>query len=184
MEERVYGWYKLTWDVASSFPFSLEGERKRIPFCNQSHKIHSIPQFFTGSFAVDFGDHLRSRILWFQNHLQLGIICGTVQNSILLFITLIWVPYSWQKNLLVTSDVYIYVYPIPDLTACKPYHNTSPIPSPIQGLKSQLSFTLKDPHFTFRLMKPFCSFLNIWKLVSNSHTASLVIHPFFKAQDA
>ena len=29
-----------------------------------------------GSFAVHFGDHLRSR-----DHLQLGIICGTVQNS-------------------------------------------------------------------------------------------------------
>ena len=32
-------------------------------FCNQSHKIHSIPQVFTGSFAVDFGDHLRLRII-------------------------------------------------------------------------------------------------------------------------
>ena len=54
--------------MASSFPFSLEGERKRFLFHNQSHKIHHIPQFFTGSFAVDFGDHLRSRI-----------ICSTVQ---------------------------------------------------------------------------------------------------------
>ena len=35
----------------------------RRPFCNQSHKIHSIPQVFTGSFAVNFGDHLRSRII-------------------------------------------------------------------------------------------------------------------------
>ena len=32
-------------------------------FCNQSHKIHSIPQVFAGSFAVDFGDHLRLRII-------------------------------------------------------------------------------------------------------------------------
>ena len=72
--------YKLTWDVASSFPFSLKGERKRFLFynqsffCNQSHKIHSIPflkfswdhlrstlriTFGRGSFAVLFGDHLR-----------------------------------------------------------------------------------------------------------------------------
>ena len=28
-------------------------------FCNQSHKIHSIPQVFTGS----FGDHLRLKII-------------------------------------------------------------------------------------------------------------------------
>ena len=40
-------------------------------FCNQSHKIHSIPQVFTGSFAVNFGDHLRSKIIC-----GLGIICG------------------------------------------------------------------------------------------------------------
>ena len=32
-------------------------------FCNQSHKIHSIPQVFTESFAVDFGDHLQSKII-------------------------------------------------------------------------------------------------------------------------
>ena len=61
--------YKLTWDVASYFPFSLKGERKRFLFynqsffCNQSYKIHSIPQVFTESFAVDFRDHLRSRII-------------------------------------------------------------------------------------------------------------------------
>ena len=30
-----------------------------------------------GSFAVHSGDHLRSR-----DHLRLGIICGTVQNSV------------------------------------------------------------------------------------------------------
>ena len=34
-----------------------------------------------GSFAVHFGDHLRSR-----DHLGLGIICGTVQTSIIYFI--------------------------------------------------------------------------------------------------
>ena len=68
--------------MASSFPFSLEGERKRFLFHNQSHKIHHIPQFFTGSFAVNFGDHLRSRIIW-GPFLGIicgpGIICGTVQ---------------------------------------------------------------------------------------------------------
>ena len=73
--------YKLTWDVASSFPFSLKGERKRFLFYDQSFfvisPIKSIPFHSTsfhgitcgrGSFAVHFGDHL-----W------LGIICGTVQ---------------------------------------------------------------------------------------------------------
>ena len=52
----------------SSSPFSLEGERKGLffivsPFCNQCHKIHPIPQVFTGSFAVDVRVHLRSRII-------------------------------------------------------------------------------------------------------------------------
>ena len=46
----------------SPFPFSLEGARKRFLFCNQSHEIHSIPQVFTGSFTVNFGDQLWSRI--------------------------------------------------------------------------------------------------------------------------
>ena len=61
--------YKLTWDVVSSFPFSLEVERKRFffiispNFCNQSHKIHSIDLIFSGSFSLDFGDHLWSRII-------------------------------------------------------------------------------------------------------------------------
>ena len=65
-------------NVASSFPISLKGERKRflflypVLFCNQSHKIHSISQVFTESFAVDFRDRLRS---------ILGIICGTVQYN-------------------------------------------------------------------------------------------------------
>ena len=87
--------YKLTWDVASSLPFSLKGERKKILFYNQSFfvitPIKSIPflKFSRdhlwstlgitcgrGSFAVHFGDHLRSR-----DHLRLGIICGTVQYS-------------------------------------------------------------------------------------------------------
>ena len=87
--------YKLTWDVASSFPFSLKGERKRILFYNQSFfvisPIKSIPflKFSRdhlrstlgitcgrGSFGVHFGDRLRSR-----DHLRLGIICGTVQYS-------------------------------------------------------------------------------------------------------
>ena len=31
--------------------------------CCLSRKIHSIPQVFTGSFAVEFRDHLRSRII-------------------------------------------------------------------------------------------------------------------------
>ena len=85
--------YKLTWDVASSFPFSLKGKRKRFLFYNQSFfvmsPIKSIPflkfsQDYLrstlgitcgrGSFAVYFGDHLRSR-----DQLRLGIICGTVQ---------------------------------------------------------------------------------------------------------
>ena len=84
-----FAFYKLTWDVASSFPFSLEGARKRFLFYNQSFfvisPIKSIPflKFSRdhlrstlgitcgrGSFAVHFGDHLR-----------LGIICGTVQHS-------------------------------------------------------------------------------------------------------
>ena len=89
--------YKLTWDVASSLPFSLKGERKRFLFYNQSFcvisPIKSIPflKFSRdhlrsslgitcgrGSFAVHFGDHLRSR-----GHLRLGIICGTVQYNFL-----------------------------------------------------------------------------------------------------
>ena len=88
-----FPWYKLTWDVASSFPFPLKGERKRFRFYSQSFfvisPINSIPFLaFSrdhlrstlritcggGSFAVHSGDHLRSR-----DHLRLGIICGTVQ---------------------------------------------------------------------------------------------------------
>ena len=91
--------YKLTWDVASSFPFSLKGERKRFLFYNHSFfvisPIKSIPflKFSRdhlrstlgitcgrGSFAVHSGDHLRSR-----DHLRLGIICGTVQYCRCLF---------------------------------------------------------------------------------------------------
>ena len=57
--------YELTWVVASSFPFSLEGERKRFLLCNQSFfvisPIKSIP-FLTFS-----RNHLRS---------TLGITCG------------------------------------------------------------------------------------------------------------
>ena len=86
---------KLAWDVASSLPFSLEGERKRFLFYNQSFfvisPIKSIPSLkFSqdhsrstlgitcgrGLFAVHFGDHLRSR-----DHLRLGIICGTILHS-------------------------------------------------------------------------------------------------------
>ena len=75
--------YKLAWDLASSFPFSNQS------FFVLSHEIHSILQFFTGSFAVDFGNHLRSRIicghfgdhLRSRDHLPLGIICGTVQGA-------------------------------------------------------------------------------------------------------
>ena len=57
--------YKLTWDVASSFPFSLEGARKRFLFYNRSFfvisPIKSIP------FLKFLRDHLRS---------TLGITCG------------------------------------------------------------------------------------------------------------
>ena len=67
-------------DVASSFPFSSEVERKMFLFHNQSHKIHSVPQFFTDSFAVDFRDHLVK--VSFEVHFGiicgLRIICGTV----------------------------------------------------------------------------------------------------------
>ena len=63
----------------SSMPFCLEGKGKSFlfiisPFLSSVPKIQSIPQFFTGSFAVDFGDHLRSR-----DHLRSGITSGTVQ---------------------------------------------------------------------------------------------------------
>ena len=70
-----YVLYKLTCDQASSFPFSLEGEKKRFLFSLEVYvvntpffiqyptKIHSIRQFFTGSFAVHLRDHLRSRII-------------------------------------------------------------------------------------------------------------------------
>ena len=58
-------YYKLTWDVASSFPFSLEGTRKRFLYDNQSFfvisPIKSIP------FHKFSRDHLRS---------TLGITCG------------------------------------------------------------------------------------------------------------
>ena len=85
----------LTWAGCSvPFPLSLEGERKRFLFYNQSFfvisPIKSIPFLSSrdhlrstlritcgrGSFAVHFGDHLRSR-----DHLRSGIICGTVQNQ-------------------------------------------------------------------------------------------------------
>ena len=67
-------------DVASSFPFSSEAERKKFFFHNQSHKIVFVPQFFTHSFAVDFRDQLGK--VSFEVHFGiicgLGIICGTV----------------------------------------------------------------------------------------------------------
>ena len=55
--------------MASSFPFLFRKQEKRFPFYNQSHKTRSIPTILNriicgrlwGSFAVDFGDHLRSR---------------------------------------------------------------------------------------------------------------------------
>ena len=70
-----YALYKLTCDPASSFLFSLEGEKKRFLFSLEGYvvntpffiqyqtQIHSIGQFFTGSFAVHLRDHLRSRII-------------------------------------------------------------------------------------------------------------------------
>ena len=103
---------KLTWDVASSFPFSLKGERKRFLFYNQSFfvisPIKSIPflKFSRdhlrstlgitcgrGSFAVHFGDYLRSR-----DHLRLGIICGTVHLLI-----------HWCRHKSVTPFLYWHV---------------------------------------------------------------------------
>ena len=75
--------------------FFCRRQEEKVPFYNQSFFVISpvrsnpFPQFFTGSFAVDFGitcgrgsfavhfgDHLRSR-----DHLRLGITCGTVQSS-------------------------------------------------------------------------------------------------------
>ena len=62
--------YKLTWDVASSLPFSLKGERKRFLFYNQSFfvisPIKSIP------FLRFSRDHLRS---------TLRITCGLFWRS-------------------------------------------------------------------------------------------------------
>ena len=49
--------------------FFSRRQEKKVPFHNQSFFVISpvrsnpFPQFFTGSFAVDFGDHLRSRII-------------------------------------------------------------------------------------------------------------------------
>ena len=57
--------------------FFSRRREKKAPFYNQSFFVISpvrsnpFPQFFTQSFAVDFGDHLRSRIIC-----GLGIICG------------------------------------------------------------------------------------------------------------
>ena len=86
--------FDLTSGVFHAF-FSRRQEKK-VPFYNQYFFVISpvrsnpFPQFFTGSFAVDFGitcgrgsfavhfgDHLRSR-----DHLRLGITCGTVQQSV------------------------------------------------------------------------------------------------------
>ena len=77
-------------------PFLIRRRKKKVLFYNrsffwnQSYKIHSIPQFFTVSFADEFGNHLRSRIIcgpfWgslilrSRDHLRLGIICGAVQH--------------------------------------------------------------------------------------------------------
>ena len=63
----------------SSMLFCLEGKRKSFlfiisPFLSSVPKIQSIPQFFTRSFAVDFGDHLRS---------ILGITCGRGSLAVL-----------------------------------------------------------------------------------------------------
>ena len=49
--------------------FFCRRQEEKVPFYNQSFFVISpvrsnpFPQFFTGSFAVDFGDHLRSRII-------------------------------------------------------------------------------------------------------------------------
>ena len=74
-----YALHKLACELVSSFPFPLDGEKKKFLFPSQvtletapffiqyPTKIHSIPQFFTGSIVVHVRDHLRS---------ILGIICG------------------------------------------------------------------------------------------------------------
>ena len=58
-------------DLRSGFlhAFFSRRQEKKVPLYNQSFFVISpvrsnpFPQFFTGSFAVDFGDHLRSRII-------------------------------------------------------------------------------------------------------------------------
>ena len=62
-------------DVASSFPFSSEAERKKFLFHNQSHKIDSVPQFFTHSFAVDFRDQLGK--VSFEVHFGIIAVSGS-----------------------------------------------------------------------------------------------------------
>ena len=73
------------------FFFIYFGQYFHLPVFSPSLKLHAIPIFFSGiicgplwgsfvvlgSFAVQFGDHLRSGIIC-----GLGIICGAVQNSI------------------------------------------------------------------------------------------------------
>ena len=93
----------INWRLRCSvlLPFFFKRREKKVSFlqsvlfCNQSRKIHSIPFLLfsrdhlrwtlgitcgRGSFAVHFGDHLRSR-----DHLRLGIICGTVHHSNMLW---------------------------------------------------------------------------------------------------
>ena len=68
--------------------FLFRRQKKKYPFYNQSRRSNPFLNFSRdhlrstlgitcgrGSFAVHFGDHLRSR-----DHLRSGITCGTVQN--------------------------------------------------------------------------------------------------------
>ena len=85
--------------VASSFPFSLEGERKRFLFYNQSFfvisPIKSIP------FLKFTRDHLGSTLGItcgggsFAVHFRLGIVCGTVQDSLEPWLDEVWWKFAW-----------------------------------------------------------------------------------------
>ena len=75
----AYALYKLTFDLVASFLFFRRREKK-VPFflcmlpcvtapffIQYTTKIHSIPHFFTGSFAVHVEDHLYFTV---EDHLR------------------------------------------------------------------------------------------------------------------
>ena len=87
--------YKLTWDVASSFPFSLKGERKRFLFYDQSFfvisPIKSIPFHSTsfhgitcgrGSFAVLYSTGFIVESPLSQRHLVSGLFPLHMLNQV------------------------------------------------------------------------------------------------------